>query len=72
MRENGVNVPTPNISGNGPVFSTKGLDTSSAKFRAAEQKCSSLLRIARPGAQGAPPAAGQSGPGAAPPEGGAQ
>ena len=25
MRENGVNVPTPNTSGKGPVFNTKGI-----------------------------------------------
>jgi hypothetical protein len=60
MRRNGVAVPTPDTSGDGPVFSTKGLDTSSAKFRAAQQKCASLLSVARPGVQGAPapPAAG--------------
>jgi hypothetical protein len=44
MRENGVNVPTPNTSGNGPIFSTKGIDTTSAQFRAAEAKCSNDLR----------------------------
>ena len=27
MRENGVNVPAPNTSGNGPIFNTKGLNT---------------------------------------------
>jgi len=56
MRTNGVEVPKPNTSGNGPIFSTKGLDTSSPKFRAAQAKCSPLLRVGRPGAQGAPPA----------------
>ena len=57
MRENGVNVPTPNTSGKGPIFNTKGLNTSSAAFKAAETKCSSDLRGAfrvRPGAAGAP------------------
>lgn len=53
MRQNGVDVPAPNTSGNGPIFNTKGLDTGSAKFRAAQQKCSSLLRTGRPGAGGA-------------------
>ena len=33
MRENGVNLPAPNTSGNGPVFNTKGIDTSSATFK---------------------------------------
>jgi hypothetical protein len=46
LRENGVNVPAPNTSGNGPVFNTKGIDTSSAKFKAAEAKCQSDLRTA--------------------------
>ncbi len=43
MRENGVNVPAPNTSGNGPIFNTKGIDTHSAQFKAAEKKCQSLL-----------------------------
>ncbi len=55
MRQNGVAVPAPNTSGKGPIFSTKGLDTKSATFRAVEQKCASLLNFARPGGQGAPP-----------------
>jgi len=46
MRQNGVDVPKPNTSGSGPVFSTKGLSTTSAKFREAEDKC-------RPDLQGA-------------------
>ena len=41
MRENGVNVPAPNTSGNGPIFDTKGIDTHSAQFEAAEKKCQS-------------------------------
>jgi hypothetical protein len=44
MRENGVNLPTPNTSGTGPVFNTKGLNTTSATFKAAQAKCASLLR----------------------------
>jgi hypothetical protein len=44
MRENGVDVPEPNTSGNGPVFSTKGLETNSIKFRTAERKCRRALR----------------------------
>jgi hypothetical protein len=54
MRENGVDVPEPNTSGNGPVFNTKGLETNSAKFRTAEAKCRVVLRSSlRPGAGGA-------------------
>jgi ABC-type glycerol-3-phosphate transport system substrate-binding protein len=44
LRQNGVNVPAPNTSGKGPVFDTKGIDTSSAQFKAAETKCSTDLR----------------------------
>jgi len=57
LRENGVNVPAPNTSGNGPVFNDKGLNTSSAKFTAAEAKCRSILQSifrARPGGAAAP------------------
>jgi hypothetical protein len=59
MRENGVKLPAPNTSGQGPVFDTKGLDTSSSQFKHAVEKCHSKL----PG-----PFAGQGGP---PPSGGA-
>ena len=60
MRENGVNVPAPNTSGNGPVFDTKGIDTSSSQFRAAESKCRSDLTSAFHRGSGAdrPPSGG--------------
>jgi hypothetical protein len=65
MRKEGIDVPAPNTSGKGPIFSTKGLDVKSAKFRAAQQKCASLLRTsAAPGGTGAPGGAGA--PGAPP------
>ena len=74
MRQNGVNLPTPNTSGNGPVFNTKGIDTSSAKFKAARSKCQNDLRgtfagragggTPPPGAaNGVPPGAGGVPPG---------
>ncbi len=43
MRDNGVNLPAPNTSGSGPIFSTKGLNTAGAQFRSAELKCRSYL-----------------------------
>jgi hypothetical protein len=43
LRQNGVNVPAPNTSGKGPVFDTKGIDTSSSQFKTAEAKCQSDL-----------------------------
>jgi hypothetical protein len=62
MRENGVNLPAPNTSGNGPVFNTRGLNTSSAQFHSAEAKCQPILVAARgQGGQGSgtgPSAAG--------------
>jgi hypothetical protein len=64
MRENGVKIPEPNTSGKGPIFTTKGINTSSAQFRAAEAKCSADLRSSfggggarggtSPGSPGAP------------------
>jgi hypothetical protein len=68
LRENGVNLPAPNTSGKGPIFSTKGINTSSPQFRAATMKCRGMLvgAFRRPpgagagaGAGGAPPAGGQ-------------
>ena len=61
MRSNGVNVPAPNTSGSGPLFDTKGLDTTSASFKAAEAKCLSDLKGVFPGGFGARGATGSSG-----------
>ena len=69
LRENGVNLPKANTSGSGPIFDTKGINTNSATFRAAQKKCASLLTIARPGGgQGAAPG-GQGAPEGGPPGG---
>jgi hypothetical protein len=64
LRTNGINVPEPNTSGKGPIFSSKGLSTSSPKFVAAESKCRGDLQGVfgtRPGAGGAAGAAPPSG-----------
>ncbi len=61
MREHGVKLPTPNTSGKGPVFNTKGINTSSAAFKSAQQKCQSDLKGAF-GAGGRPPGGGEGGP----------
>jgi hypothetical protein len=64
MREHGVKLPEPNTSGKGPIFASKGLNTSSASFKAAETACRRVLLgafRARPGARpgaGAPSASG--------------
>jgi hypothetical protein len=63
MSENGVKIPAPNTSGNGPVFNTKGIDTASAKFKAADAKCMKQLFG---GLRGRPGAAGGAAPGAGP------
>ncbi len=47
MRQNGVNVGVPNTSGKGPVFATKGINTGSAKFKAAAAACRSTLQSSR-------------------------
>ena len=55
LRQNGIAIPAPNTSGKGPIFSTKGIDTTSAKFRTATMKCrASLVGAFRrpPGASG--------------------
>jgi hypothetical protein len=53
MRQNGINLPAPNTSGKGPVFNTKGIDTTSAAFRRADAKCVREL-IPPGGAPGGP------------------
>ena len=71
MRKNGVNVPAPNTSGKGPVFSTKGLNTTSSAFKQAESKCRSDLGgafHAHPGQAGGASPGGP--PGATPPSAG--
>jgi hypothetical protein len=68
MRQNGVNLPAPNTSGKGPIFNTKGIDTTSAKFKAAASKCESDLRPAGeagPGNGGEAPPSGPPGAGGA-------
>ena len=78
MRENGVNLPTANTSGKGPVFSTKGINTSGATFKSAETKCQSDLRGTIGGGtpNGAPPSGGEGPPagegGGAPPGSGSE
>jgi hypothetical protein len=51
MRSNGIKIPAPNTSGKGPIFSSKGLDTTSPQFRSATMKCRSALvaTFRRPG-----------------------
>jgi hypothetical protein len=66
LRQNGVNVPAPNTSGKGPVFDTKGIDTTSPQFKTATTKCRSTLTGAfrrlpghgGPNSGGGPPAGG--------------
>ncbi len=64
LRENGIKLPAPNTSGNGPIFDTKGINTASSQFKSASAKCRSALAGAfsrpagAPGATGGPPAGG--------------
>lgn len=73
MRENGVKLPAPNTTGKGPIFDTKGIDTTSSTFKNAQNKCRSQLQGAFGGPRGraqggAPP--GGAPAGGAPPAGG--
>ena len=53
LHNNGAGTPPPNTSGGGTVFSLKGLNTASPRFKAAARTCRSTivaaLRAARPG-----------------------
>jgi hypothetical protein len=44
VRENGYELPEPNLSGNGPVFKPSEVNQSNPKFAAASKKCQSQLR----------------------------
>lgn len=52
LRHNGVNMPGPNTSGKGPVFSTKGINTKGSQFRTATSKCRGVLAAAFRSARG--------------------
>ncbi len=63
LRQNGINVPAPNTTGKGPIFETKGIDTSSPQFKQAEAKCRGVLLAAlRPKAGAGAGAAGGGAP----------
>lgn len=68
MRENGVDLPAPDTSGKGPVFNTKGLNTTSQAFKSAQKACQSDLKGAF--GAGAPPSGGSPPGGAEGPPGG--
>lgn len=52
MGENGYELPEPNVSGEGPVFSESEVDREDPKFKAANEKCGSMLGV--PGGGGPP------------------
>jgi hypothetical protein len=68
MKEHGIDLPTANTSGSGPIFNTTGVNTHSTQFKEALKKCQSdLPHFAAPGAGGAPNGGGAyGGPGGAP------
>jgi hypothetical protein len=43
VRENGYELPEPNLSGEGPVFDESEVNQEDPKFKAASEKCQSLL-----------------------------
>lgn len=56
LRQNGINLPAANTSGNGPIFDTKGINTASSQFKSASVKCRSTLTSAFRRPAGAPSA----------------
>lgn len=44
VRENGYELPEPNLSGEGPVFDESEVNQEDPKFKAASEKCQTLLR----------------------------
>ena len=52
VRQNGYDLPSPNTSGNGPVFDSSTVNQNDPKFKAASAKCQNLLPSTP---QGAPP-----------------
>jgi hypothetical protein len=53
VRKNGYNLPAPNLSGKGPVFSASKVNQKDPKFIAASKKCASLLNVRRPASSAA-------------------
>lgn len=43
VRENGYDLPEPNLSGNGPVFDESEVDQEDPEFKKASEECQSLL-----------------------------
>ena len=43
VRENGYDLPDPNLSGEGPVFSESEVDQSDPEFKSASEECRSLI-----------------------------
>ncbi len=52
VRQNGYDLPSPNTSGNGPVFDSSKVNQNDPKFKAASAKCQNLLPSTP---QGGPP-----------------
>jgi hypothetical protein len=44
VRENGYEMPEPNLSGEGPIFSKSEVNQEDPKFKAASKKCESALK----------------------------
>jgi hypothetical protein len=52
VRKNGYDLPSPNFSGNGPVFDASKVNRNDPKFQKAAQACQSLLNFGRRGTTG--------------------
>lgn len=49
VRKNGYDLPEPNLSGKGPVFSSSKVNQEDPKFKAASAKCANLIHMPGPG-----------------------
>lgn len=48
LRRHGINLPPPNTTGRGPIFTTKGIEVAHPRFRAATASCrDNLTRASR-------------------------
>jgi hypothetical protein len=43
VRRHGINLPPPNTTGRGPIFTSKGIDVRSQRFRTATASCRGIL-----------------------------
>jgi hypothetical protein len=48
VKQNGYDLPAPNLSGNGPIFDPSKVNRDDPRFQAASQKCQQFLQPPSP------------------------